>query len=70
MSDPSTIPRERRRNVDHASQNTVLRLALSCCVGTIMLLGAVVASLAVDLRHRVDRVEVTLCQHAGEGFCE
>ena len=61
---------DRRTRVDYASQITVLRFALTCCVGVIMLLGALVASLAFDLRHRVDRVETTLCEHAGEGFCE
>ena len=54
---------ERRRRPDLASQAGGLRLALTCCVGVVLLLGAVVASLTHDIYRRVEQVEHTLIEH-------
>ena len=54
---------ERRKTVDYLSQVSALRLALTCCIGVVMLLGAIVASLTHDIYSRVEQVEHTLIEH-------
>jgi hypothetical protein len=54
---------DRRRHPDLPSQASGLRLALTCCIGVVLLLGAVVASLTHDIYRRVEQVEHTLIEH-------